>query len=192
MLGYEVLSTKVADKAFHDSGHDSNVSRSSSNTQTDALEMIQGWILGNDNSMASVMWLYGAEAGKSVIGRSIADWCENRQILLASFFFSRMDSSRNNLKHFVPTLAYAIANSIPECRSSIGLAVESDPHIFSRFVEKQFHRLFTRPLSQLVQDGIVKDLPYVIIIDGLDECIQPDEQEAVIKLFWSALSNDQN
>ena len=193
MLGYEVLSTKVADKAFHDSGNDSDVSRCHPNTRMGALETIQGWILGNDNPTASIMWFYGpAESGKSVIARSIAEWCENRQILLASFFFSRMDSSRNNLKHFVPTLAYAMANSVPDCRSSIGLAVESDPHIFSRFVGRQFDRLITKPLSQLVQGETVKDLPYVIVIDGLDECIKQDEQEAVIQLFWSTLSNEQN
>jgi len=115
--------------------------------------------------------------------------CQEEKILLASFFFFRSDPLRNNFKRFIPTLAYDIIQSVPDCRSIIERVVESDPHIFHRSLDAQIHHLILSPLSQVAQTRAIAGhpLPYVIIIDGLDECIETQEQTSIIQLFSKTL-----
>lgn len=131
------------------------------------------------------MWLYGgAGAGKSTIARTIAEWCEEERVLLSSFFFWRLDQTRNHSKTFLATVAYDITQSIPETRQLIELTVEEDRHIFSRNLESQFTKLVYEPLMK-VSLTTPSQLPYVIIVDGLDECLKQAEQEALLRLFAS-------
>jgi len=139
------------------------------------------------------MWLRGAAgAGKTAIAHDIAEWCgaEKQGLLLASFFFWRTDSTRNEIKPFIPTLAYAITQSVPAAWSLIVKAVESDPHIFSRSLEIQLLKLVLEPLTHCLS-GIPtsSDLPHVIIVDGLDECVNPKEQKALLGLFLHAFTH---
>lgn len=146
--------------------------------------MVKRWILGHVNvdPDAPILWLYGsAGAGKSCVARSIAEWCEEEGLLLASFFFFRSDSTRNNIRHFIPTVAYNITQTIPSTLSSIALAVESDPHIFSKSLDVQFRRLVLEPLSSAPRSN--NSRASVLIIDGLDECLKEDEQKAILRLF---------
>ncbi len=135
------------------------------------------------------MWLYGAAgAGKSSIAWSTAEMCATKGLLLASFFFCRLDPSRNNIKNFIATLAFTITLSVPESRLLIDQAVECNPHIFSRSLDTQLLHLILNPLSQLTQSQTHRP-PYVIIIDGLDECLKPEEQKVVIRLLNSMLKS---
>lgn len=131
------------------------------------------------------MWLYGgAGAGKSTIARTIAEWCQEERLLLSSFFFWRSDPTRNRIKPFLPTIVYSITQFIPETRQLIELAVEEDRHIFSRNLEAQFTKLVYGPLieaSQILTPPC--QLPYVMIVDGLDECLNQEEQMALLRLF---------
>jgi len=71
------------------------------------------WIRSSDiddcDVNAVIMWIYGKSgAGKSAIAQTIADCCDVQRLLLASFFFSRLDPSRNNPKSLITTIAYQI------------------------------------------------------------------------------------
>ena len=128
----------------------------------------------------SIMWLYGvAGAGKLVIGRTMAEILESRQQLLATFFFSRDDPSRNNIKSVIATLAYNIALSAPESRPLIAATFETDPHIFHRPFKRQLKKLVLEPLQQLSLQGVI--YPTVVIIDGLDECLNHDERTILLR-----------
>ena len=131
------------------------------------------------------MWLYGgAGAGKSTIARTIAEWCEEERVLLSSFFFWRSDKTRNHIKTFLATIAYDITQCIPETRQLIELVVEENRHIFSRNLKFQFTKLVYEPFMRVSQTLTTPNLlPYVIIVDGLDECLKQDEQEALLRLF---------
>ena len=138
------------------------------------------------------MWLRGAAgAGKTAIAHDIAEWCgaEKQGLLLATFFFWRTDPTRNEIKPFIPTLAYAVTQSVPAARFLIVKAVESDPHIFSRSLEIQLLKLVLEPLTHLSGIPTPSDLPHVIIVDGLDECVQPKEQKALLNLFVHAFTH---
>jgi len=126
------------------------------------------------------MWLYGgAGVGKSVIARAMAKILESRKELLATFFFSCDDPSRNHIKSVIATLAYDIILSVPESRPLITATIERDPHIFHRPFTRQFKKLILEPLQQLSQQGVT--YPTVIIIDGLDECLNHDERTVLLR-----------
>jgi archaellum biogenesis ATPase FlaH len=137
------------------------------------------------------MWLYGpAGAGKSSLAQSIAAGCEQGGVLLASFFFSRSDSTRNNIHRFIATLAYSVIQVVQESRSMIEQAVDSDPHIFSRSLDVQISHLVIRPLAQtLASNGSRRRFPHVLVVDGLDECQDEIAQRTVVRLFSSIFNS---
>jgi len=162
--------------AFYNSGLDLNVPQHDENTQVDTiiLEKTSDCINLVISLATVIMWLYGAGgAGKSVIARAMAEILESRNQLLATFFFSRDDPSQNNMKSVLATLAYNITLSVPASRPLITAAIERDPLIFLRPFKRQFKNLVLEPLLQLSQQGVT--YPTVIIIDGLDECLNHDE-----------------
>ena len=142
------------------------------------LDKIQDWADFKIDK-AFIMWLYGAAgAGKSAIARTIAEILHGRKKLLATFFFSRGDPSRNHIKSVVATLAYNIAVCVPESRPLIELVVDGDPHILKRNLAHQLIYLILDPLRKLSSQGIT--FPSLIVIDGLDECLMADEQSALL------------
>ena len=136
------------------------------------------------------MWLYGpAGAGKSAIAQTIAELCHARCLLLASFFFSRTDPKRNNEKSLVASIAYQIALNLPQARDAIEAAVERDPAIFQYSIKAQLTTLIIKPLTQLSDTEFFRSnpVPYLIIIDGLDECYGRQVQQHILDAVFSAL-----
>ncbi|KAJ6528716.1 hypothetical protein DFH09DRAFT_1327538 [Mycena vulgaris] len=79
--------------------------------------------------------------------RNMARWRELRQSLF-------------------PTIAYQLALHIPHLRKPIGLAVEADPAICDKALEEQARAFIVDPM----EEHNVADTPYLVIIDGLNEC----------------------
>ena len=131
------------------------------------------------------MWLHGpAGGGKTVIGRTIAKWCEEG-ILLGEFFFSRADGIGAQLASLAPTLAYRMAvHTLQDAKEAISDVVNHDPHIFLAPLAIQLKKLVMEPLNILAQSGIV---PYVIILDGLDETLSSDDQQLVLNVISETL-----
>ena len=139
------------------------------------------------------MWLYGsAGAGKSAIAQSIAELCVTDRILLASFFFSRTDSTRNHAKFFISTLAYQIASKCPEARGMIEAMIEENPLVLSLSIETQLELLIIGPLRRIFETTPTRDgLPLprsLIIIDGLDECQDSAVRCIILKAIASTLT----
>ncbi|KAF9053281.1 hypothetical protein BJ165DRAFT_1364606, partial [Panaeolus papilionaceus] len=120
------------------------------------------------------MWLNGpAGAGKTAIAHSLAEQCEEADILAACFFFWRTDPGRSDEKRLISTLAYQLCLSIPLLRSFIERKIADDPAIFSKTLKLQLSTLILAPLQQMRESHpnfVVQTSPRVIIIDGLDEC----------------------
>jgi len=153
------------------------------------LEKVGDWVNLVIDFTAFVMWFYGAAgAGKSAIARTMAEILHSRQQLLATFFFSRQDSSRNHIKSFIATLAYNIALSVPESRPLIVATIENDPHILSRPFAHQLEQLVFGPLQRLSQQSVV--YPTVIVIDGLDECLNHEERTTLVHAISTAAGQD--
>ncbi|KAF8965871.1 hypothetical protein BDZ97DRAFT_1810102 [Flammula alnicola] len=154
------------------------------------LGRIGKWIDGTEDSNASVMWVKGgAGIEKSTIAKTMAHRLEDEKRLLASFFFSRMDSSRNSAHHLIPTIAYQAALRIPQLKGGIIQAVEQDPLIFKLSPEAQFSSLLTEPIRDLAEAGHFNSpsCPCVVVIDGLDECENPSAQVSILHAVSNAL-----
>ena len=139
--------------------------------------MVSDWI-NDGNRSCPIFWLFGpAGAGKSAIAQTIAERRSFEGGLGASFFFSRGKLGRDSGIHVFPTIAYQLAEAIPELRSHIDYAVRVNPTICSKSVEVQFRELILKPALS-VPVGTLCFRP--IIIDGLDECDSQAIQQALL------------
>jgi hypothetical protein len=147
---------------------------------------IMKWIKWEEGLDAFIMWVYGpAGAGKSAIAQTIAELCEEEMILLASFFFSRNDPSRNTVKPLIATIAYQIILNLPDVRDAILEAITRDPLIFSKSLAVQVKSLIVAPLQPLVDAGFFNQPTSrrLVIIDGLDECSDPKVQRNIVEVL---------
>ncbi|KAF9472261.1 hypothetical protein BDN70DRAFT_777917, partial [Pholiota conissans] len=184
------LQAHVASGAFHNSTQRVDPPRCHPDTRVKILQDIYDWAtqFGVDHT-AWVMWLNGAAgAGKSAIMQSIAERLValNAIIALASFFFCKGDPTRNTTAPLVATLAYQLMQSFPETTEAVLQVVHRNPLIFSQSVEFQLRELIIHPLQQL--PSYLRQL-FVVIIDGLDECIDRNLQVDLIKALGKISSN---
>ncbi|KAI3604759.1 nwd2 [Moniliophthora roreri] len=149
-------------------------------TRQAVLKEIHDWIYSPE-PQNYIFWLYGpAGAGKSAIAQTIAEMGQQEGFLVSSFFFSRGDLRRSNAKALFPTIAYHLATSIPELRTLIEEALRSNPTILQDKLEVQFQKLIVEPCMLLVQ---LHHFPWVIVIDGLDECKDSQELQRILSIL---------
>ncbi|KIM73846.1 hypothetical protein PILCRDRAFT_14919 [Piloderma croceum F 1598] len=134
-------------------------------TRLEVIGKIMEWIDGHDDQ--PICWLNGAAgSGKSAISRTIAGLCEGSDRLGASFFFWRGAGRRSVIAHFISTLAYNLAFSVPEMRQYIEKVLLTDDMIVHRSHERQFRKLIVDPIR-----SVTRTLqPMVIVVDAIDEC----------------------
>ena len=156
-------------------------------TRLAVIDRIIDWLNGDIDFNALLLWLYGAAgAGKSAIAHSLAEICEEYGCLLATFFFCKTAAERSDITRFIATIAYQIARVIPASLPHIEAAVDADPMIFHQSVDVQLAKLIVEPLYRLGNTQFdFEDYPFVIIVDGLDECQGIDMQSVTnfISLF---------
>jgi len=184
-LGMDRLEEAAAPGAFHNSLQRSDPPKCHKHTREAILAKIMDWVMKIDTK-AFVMWLYGpAWAGKSAIAQTIAEFSYERNLLLASFFFCRSDSSRNNSKQLISTIAYQVAVVIPGVRELMEVTIDNDPHILSRSLITQFTMLITNPLERLLGPRVGEQpaLPNLILIDGLEDCMDGTQVQVLEVIF---------
>lgn len=168
---------------MHDSGEDFDRPKCHENTRVAVLQKLMGWIVEDADAEKFIMWLYGdAGAGKSTIGQTVALMCAERNLLLGSFFFSRTDARRSTLDPLIATIAYQAATIIPTLKDLIVAVIERDTHIFKKNLSKQLKSLLIEPLNTLGQRD-KPPFPYFILMDGLDECSDPEEQSHIVQVL---------
>ncbi|KDR81215.1 hypothetical protein GALMADRAFT_91866 [Galerina marginata CBS 339.88] len=191
--GFERLQDAVAPGALHDSKERFDPPKCHRNTRLAVLKRIMDWILRQDDTTrdAIIMWLYGpAGAGKSAIAQTIAEMCYSYGYLLAGFFFSKNDHQRSTSQPLVATLAYQLALNLPEqVREHIISTIEHNPLIFSSSLEAQLTALVVEPVKVLAESGFFDDpySPRLIVIDGLDECDNPQERGNILRAIFQSI-----
>ena len=150
------------------------------------------WIADIDRQ-ARFLWLYGpAGAGKSAIEQTIAEMCYQMNFLAAGFFFSRSIGDRNKKTFLITTIVGQLVASIPEIREHVGDALYNDPSLLTRSLEAQMHALVVKPLKAAASScgvGFMNPRPKVIVLDGLDECGDPESQRYILKVLLNSVSN---
>ncbi|KAF9053284.1 hypothetical protein BJ165DRAFT_1523991 [Panaeolus papilionaceus] len=168
---FERLFNHICERAFHNSDKFDEI-KCHPGTRTSILKVLSDF--ANDTEYPFVTWLNGpAGAGKTAVGRSLAELCEEAGILAACFFFWRSDLERSDEKRLIATLAYQLCLSIPRLRPFVERKVADDPAIFSKPLKLQLWTLILAPLRQMRESHstfAVQTSARLIIIDGLDEC----------------------
>ena len=149
------------------------------------------WIKDNDRH-TRFLWLYGpAGAGKSAIEQTIAELCYQMNLLAASFFFSRSVNGRNKKTFFITTIVYQLIVSIPEIREHVGNALYSNPSLLAQSLEAQMDALVVKPLeaaASICGVDFMNHRPKVVVLDGLDECGDPESQRYILKVLMNSIN----
>ncbi|KAF9565074.1 hypothetical protein CPC08DRAFT_213025 [Agrocybe pediades] len=191
----DILTDAVAPSAFHDSGASFDKPKCHPRTRVKILGIIMRWIVGEDEDAQArkqFMWLNGsAGCGKSAIAQSTIESCIERGLLFASFFFSRSDSTRNHVRSLVATLAYQVYCAFPETEVQTGIlcAIKKDPLLFQKTLQQQFTALIVQPLKTYFSNHQPTQhrMPFLIVLDGLDECIDHAAQKALLDVLADAV-----
>ena len=148
------------------------------------------WVSNVDSQDGRILWLHGPlGSGKTAIMQTVAERCaKSKRRLAASFFFSRAASDRNTDNSLVATIAYQLAQSISGVQTALGPLVKGNPTIFESSLEDQIEQLIVTPLKEAVQGLEPYTWPYVVVIDGVDECTEQASQCDVIRAIGTAIT----
>jgi NACHT domain len=154
-------------------------------TRVGLLRDVMGWVDGPDKRC--ILWLNGiAGTGKSTVARTIARIYHDREYLGASFFFSRGDGDAARADKLFTTLAWQLANKIPQVRRYICEAIMERENIAVHSLRDQWDQLILNPLSRL--DGNSSLPTVVIVIDALDECDSVRDIWIILRLLATTKS----
>ena len=175
----------IAASAMHDSNERFPQLKRYLATRERILQTILDW--AESDSPEGILWLSGsAGTGKSAIAQTISERYKRNDRLAATFFFFRASSERNTSERLVATLAYQIALSVPRVKEFFANAVEDERSVFSKDINSQLFQLIVRPLTLAAQG---RDLTQqtLVIIDGLDECIDERQQTDILSAICNAV-----
>ncbi|RXW12810.1 hypothetical protein EST38_g13040, partial [Candolleomyces aberdarensis] len=158
-------------------------------TRLEAIIKVTQWIIAGSTRLLCITGAAGA--GKSALQQTIAENCKADDIPVASFFFSASDPNRNTTKLIIPTIAYQLGTRISEVKDFITNSVERPGNvpIFSEPLEAQIAGLVSKPMRQLQGQKDFKYPYIVILIDGLNECINEDSQTELLSAVKRSLLN---
>jgi hypothetical protein len=179
----------VAANSLHNSGEVSDQPKCHPGTRVAILDYLIAWAAALAYTYP-IIWLHGpAGSGKSAIQRTIAQLLHERGLLLASFFFFRTAAGRNTANNFIATIAYQVALVIPATRPHIEEAIARNPLIFSLSLWDQAQAMIISPILAIVNEPSfnTSHCPRIFIIDGLDECDDPDKQCGILDVLCRVL-----
>lgn len=138
-------------------------------TRVDTINEIVGRLTARPDPNQRLVILSGsAGSGKSTVAKSVASLlAEDKDILAASFFFSRDFAERNNLKLLPSTLARQLADHDAHFQDLLVKFLDQDrTGILSADPRLQFQKLVVELLAQMPP----LETPWIICLDALDEC----------------------
>ncbi|KAF6748535.1 hypothetical protein DFP72DRAFT_971327 [Ephemerocybe angulata] len=127
----------------------------------------------DDAKRQYLYWLYGpVGCGKSAIAQLVAEELERSDRLAASFFFFRGSGERSRISRFAVTLAQQMSETIPSTASFVQRAMKSILGLRTAHLSLavQFEKLIYKPLQAAIDGGREAKHPFIIVVDGLDEC----------------------
>ena len=140
-----------------------------------------------DTGDTSIYWLNGrARTGKTTIAFTFSQILDNLQILGATFFGSHLDTDASNAGLIFPTLAHELSRHSTAVSEAVLNALAKDPNVGHKPlpVLDQFFKLIYTPLAtKLATEVISTPRPFVIIIDGLDECTNQNDASDVLAII---------
>ncbi|KAF9448250.1 hypothetical protein P691DRAFT_801075 [Macrolepiota fuliginosa MF-IS2] len=152
-------------------------------TRQSVRERLLIWPRSKQNQW-KVKWLHGpAGVGKSAVAQTFAEECQAERCLGGAFFFSRLKGFDKPLQ-VVPTFAYQLAVNLPGYKAALGQLLANDPAVLQKAMHIQFRKLIIEPFSMMSSNSSsALQRPYVMILDGLDECEGESAQCEIIEMI---------
>ena len=175
--------------AIHDSAERYPSPNCHPDTRKAVRQIILDWIC-SESSTSFFFWLYGpAGAGKTAILQAIAELlCSpsgSSQNFGASFFFSRGKTGRDQGHFLFSTIAYQLALKVPGLRQHLNRIMKSDPTLHTKSMDVQLRTLIVNAFQNL---SPLPQRPYLVIIDGLDECHDKAAQQSILRLLCETIT----
>ena len=188
ILGLQILQSKIAAGAMHDSKERYDAPKCHKDTRKAVIKDITSWVL-DDSKDTLILWISApAGSGKSAILQTIAELFQDCGGLAASFFFSRAAVQRQTEARLIPTIAAQLADFIPATRPLIYQAVYEESSLFDKTLHVQMKRLVIQPLIRAsLREGRSSQWPLLLVIDGLDECSGGKVQADILRMLSNAL-----
>ena len=162
--------------AMHGSNRVDDISTCFEGTRTNVLGEITQWIHGEDDKC--IFWVNGmAGVGKTTIARTIVE--RNKDILLASFFFSRDDEHASDHLRVFPTLAYQFARQRSQMMIALANMIQASGDCTAYPLKKQRDEFIVSPLKTLSGSRYT----VLFVLDALDECSSKDGTSSILRLF---------
>ncbi|KAK1218680.1 hypothetical protein PQX77_018578 [Marasmius sp. AFHP31] len=158
-------------------------------TRTKIIQELVDWIEDSSADKSRVHWVYGAAGvGKSAIAQALSEKSIETGRLAAAFFFSRNDASRDKLDPFIPTITHQLVTSPtlkPLLMPLVDDVIRSTPEIWGKKWEDQFKAIIQGPCAR-VHPSEWKALPRLVIIDGVDECVDVTSQKRLLETIQAS------
>ncbi|KAJ2925775.1 hypothetical protein H1R20_g11320, partial [Candolleomyces eurysporus] len=154
-------------------------------TRTTLLANVGRWMSGTISDGHRPLYVLDGIAGigKSTVALTVAQRAAGINSLGASFCFSRDQDDRKRSLGFVHTLAYQLARYDASYGDAVADAITGNPEALSKVLTEQFSLLVDKPLCPLLEQ---RKTPLVLVVDALDECVEPDASN-VLKLIISSV-----
>ncbi|KAJ2912172.1 hypothetical protein MD484_g8241, partial [Candolleomyces efflorescens] len=186
--GWEQLLQKTAPNALHNSKARFDPPKCDEDTRVEVTSELMEWLQDRSAPQRLLCMTGAAGSGKSCLQQTAAEKCGSSNILAASFFLSAQDATRNTIDPIIPTIAYQLGRENSTLKRFIKTAIEKDSLIFHQSLVAQMTALIVRPVEDLGATGAdLKSLPYVILIDGLDEAKGEDRQAELLTAIRQCL-----
>lgn len=145
--------------------------------------------LCNADVTSDLVWLYGvAGSGKSSVANTVAELIEAKDDFeLICLFCKRDDPELSKPARFFPTLAHHIGRCNASYRAAL-IDLLSKPEadgIATGDIRKQYRLLFEDLLPKVVEP----QRAHIIVIDALDECGTPAEQNRLASYILSLVNS---
>jgi len=137
----------------------------------------------------------GAGDGKTTLLLTFADLCRRQKHLIGAFFASNQITDCSDGNQIIATLAVQLMQALPSTAKYIDKALGDDPYLFSKGLQVQMNALIVEPINRIatkkrmlaaITFGL-KTYPTLIVIDGLDEIAEKDDQTVIIETIGKAM-----
>ncbi|RXW16260.1 hypothetical protein EST38_g9587 [Candolleomyces aberdarensis] len=163
-------------------------------TRTEVIKGITDWADSEIEADNHVYCLYGTVgSGKSSVAQAVSGESHGEGRLLASHYFFRGSGDRSTMVRFAVTLASQMAAAIPETVPLIEAALAKQPGLLkpgTLSLEFELQNLVFEPFKAAFNSSSTLSsppgrtsptpLPFLIVIDGLDECEDKEGMEVFL------------
>ncbi|KAF5324969.1 hypothetical protein D9619_009831 [Psilocybe cf. subviscida] len=141
------------------------------------LADLLSWASNPENE--HVFWLNGmAGTGKTTVAETFCNLLFDRGLLGSSFFCSRKNLNRRNVRLIIPALAKGLARAYPEFQTELLEVLKDDLDFTGLGLEDQYLILILQPAEKAFAN---LSKMVVLVIDALDECEDVQAAEMFLK-----------